>query len=174
MLDWICLGAWALWNDRNAIVHGRPIPNEIDRCEWIHRYISEFQQEKLIHQPVELQDIRYRRPSQSLRTMIINVDAAYDLPHGMCGFGAIIRTIHGSTIAAMHGKCPILSDPICAEAKAVLEGIRLAHRLEILEVDIYSDSLGLIAMLNGTTDEYMEAHAILWDIKLMCKSFSSI
>lgn len=36
------MGAWSLWNDRNSVIHKRPIPNVIDRCEWINEYIIDF------------------------------------------------------------------------------------------------------------------------------------
>lgn len=48
MLVWICMGAWAMWNDHNAVVHGKPIPNATERCEWLARCIAEFQKENVI------------------------------------------------------------------------------------------------------------------------------
>lgn len=106
--------------------------------------------------------------------MIINVDATCDIHSDKYGIGVIIRSIDGSVNAAMHGQYPYLLNPLCAEAKAVLEGLRLAQRLEIKEAEIYSYSLGLISMINGLVDEATEVSALLWDIKEMHNTFSSI
>lgn len=42
VLELICLGAWAIWNDRNNQVHSRPIPKPEDRCDWIMDYLAEY------------------------------------------------------------------------------------------------------------------------------------
>lgn len=44
MLDWIFVGAWAIWNDRNNTMHGKVTPSVNDKCDWVHNYIQEFQQ----------------------------------------------------------------------------------------------------------------------------------
>ncbi|MDV3197452.1 MAG: reverse transcriptase-like protein [Sweet potato little leaf phytoplasma] len=103
--------------------------------------------------------------------MILNVDAACDINQGVYRFGVLIRTSQGSAKVATHGQYPQLLNPLYVEARVVLEDLRLAQRMKIMEVVVRSDSLGLITMLNG---EYSEAHAILWDIKLMTNLFSSI
>lgn len=170
MLDWICMGEWALWNDRNAMVNGKPIPTENERCEWLHRYIDEFQKVNVIPKSIVTREFYYGCARPCSNKMIINVDAACDMQRDKYGIGVIVRTLDGNTTAAMHGHFPYLLNPLCAEAKAVLEGLRLEQCLEITEIDIYSDSLELISMINGSIDESSEALALLWDIN----SFTSI
>lgn len=42
-LDWVCVGVWAIWNDRNNAIHGRSIPCVSDKCEWICNYLHDYQ-----------------------------------------------------------------------------------------------------------------------------------
>lgn len=85
----------------------------------------------------------------------------YDVNRGVYRFGALDRNHHGNVVVAMHGHYPPLLSPLCVEAWAVLEGLGLADRMEILEVTLLFDSLGLISMLNGLTNGDVEVHALL-------------
>lgn len=40
MLEWICVGAWSIWNDWNGVIHKKLVPDLGVRCEWIHCYIQ--------------------------------------------------------------------------------------------------------------------------------------
>lgn len=103
--------------------------------------------------------------------MVLHMDATCDEDGGVYGYGGLIRNGQGDVVAAMHGCYPSLLSPLCAETRAVLKGLRLAKENDILELALISDSLSLISMLNGCVHGEAEAHALLWDIAKIKKSF---
>lgn len=82
--------------------------------------------------------------------------------------------IHGEVTATMHTRFTTLASTLCAEARAMLEGLRLAHRLDIQNLTVCSDSLNLISMLNKETGEVAEVLFILWDIVDVQKYFQEL
>lgn len=63
--------------------------------------------------------------------MVIRVDVACDINGCVFGYGVAIQNKQGNIITGMHGHYPMLLSPLCVEARAVLEGLRLADIMEL-------------------------------------------
>lgn len=71
----------------------------------------------------------------------------------------------------MHGRDSIQISPLCAETKAILDGLRLAQRTDIPYVRMIFDPLTLVSILNGKDEGVVEAYSILWDVEEMRRNF---
>lgn len=74
----------------------------------------------------------------------------------------------------MHGHQQMFASPLCVEAFAILEGLRLAERMEIPEIHLCSDSLRLISMLNGSANREVEVLSTMWDIDNIITCFQRV
>lgn len=111
IFEWICVGMWAMWNDRNNVMHDKQILDIREKCEWVHRYLREFQ--TICYGGLEAVG-RGQSPKIGDLTnndMVIHADASCDTSRGVFGFGALIWNIHGDVVAAMHGHYPPLQSP---------------------------------------------------------------
>lgn len=81
-----------------------------------------------------------------------------------------LKTINWCRVCAtMSGNQSLLGSPLCVKARAILEGLRLANRMEFQVVSVYSASQSLISMLNGLEDGMVEVQSIIWHIEELKK-----
>lgn len=90
------------------------------------------------------------------------------------GIGMVLGSNEGKLGAVMISSHDTLLSPICVEAQAILDVVRLANRLDLTMVRICSDSLSVVSMLNGDKDVVHEVHPIIWDICAMRCNFSHL
>lgn len=128
-LEWVCVGAWAIWNDCNSVFHGRSVPSLGDKCDWVHRYIQDYHLANVGVSSSTGRDKSFHVRSTTANTMVIHVDVACNESSWVCGFGAVVRYSGGDLVAAMHDQYPSLLSPLGAEAKAVLEGLSTGRKI---------------------------------------------
>lgn len=77
-MDLICVGAWAIWNDRNQVVHNLPISSIEDHCAWIHEYLAEFRKANGIRESHPLTEETYHELIQNGEDIIMHTDVSLD------------------------------------------------------------------------------------------------
>lgn len=111
---------------------------------------------------------------QGKHDMIIHVDVACDTSERQARVGVVIRDSRGGLIATLHSLLVSNVNTLCAEALAILEGLRLADRMNFRRAKIFSDSLSLVMMLRKETTVCINVASIIWDIEGMMKCFQSV
>lgn len=66
------------------------------------------------------------------------------------GTGVVVQSKNGEVIAVMTDSHSSFLSPLCTEARSNLKGLRLAQRMDISKLQVFSDSLSLISMINGS------------------------
>lgn len=173
-----CVGCWALWNDRNAVRMGRKIPSLAVKCDWVEEFIVSFLQAR--EQSASLSasgearssGIRWARPPEGWSKL--NVDASCLIAAQITGTGAIIRDSSGMVLAAMTNSIGVSYSPFIAEALAVLEGLKLALRLNLSSIIVESDCQALVNMINGVSSTLAVDGVWVHDITDMAKNFGNI
>lgn len=173
-LKLICRGAWAIWNDRNNLIHNRPAPNPTTRCEWIREYMADFRKVNPLggsnFQSVE--DVH--RLIAEGEGMIMHTDAAYRGDKNTIGIGLVVRDKQGNLKAVKNMSSQVCTSPLGAEAAAVLEGLRLARALDVHHLTIMSNSLSLINSIEEEIQCEFCIATTLWDIKAIQNSFVKV
>jgi len=82
--------------------------------------------------------------------MVLNTDGAVKMHCGRAGAGGVIRNAQGEWIVGFS-ECLGFCEPLKAELKGVLRGIRLAQERHIPKLLIRSDSMQVINALNTST-----------------------
>ncbi|XP_057786350.1 uncharacterized protein LOC131003812 [Salvia miltiorrhiza] len=89
--------------------------------------------------------LRWSAPAREGQVKI-SCDAAVDLNRG-CGFGVVLRDVEWSVIGCKYGFCDEAFTAIEAEARAVLEGLRLCREHGILYAIFETDNQSLYWLL---------------------------
>ena len=116
-LELFLVQAWIIWNQRNAMIHGKQLqaPGVLNRR--VEDYMEEFRraQSRLVTRPLSLKLFNWRPPP--LNHFKLNFDAAIFKDEEAFGFGAIIQNELGEVMAAFSGKGPSVS---CSEEAEIL------------------------------------------------------
>lgn len=163
-----------IWNDRNHVVHNRPIPSIDARCAWIHDYIVEFRKANRVSDCSNMLAPTFHDMINKGEETIMHTNAAFDEINRRSGFGVVVRDKQGGLKAGLSLPSHICTTPLCAEAGAVLEGLQFARRLEVDRVTVMSDSLSLIQAIQGSGLVDSSIISILEDIKDTMSSFNRI
>ncbi|CAI9756079.1 unnamed protein product [Fraxinus pennsylvanica] len=129
----MCMTAWQIWNDRNALYHGRRIPSVQSQGEKMEEYLEEFQaiQLSLKVPSSEMTNqfgVSRRRFWKSPPTdeLILNTDAAVNIEEGVISIGAVIRNHRGEVMGSMGKVINGNYSPLTAEMLAIREGLEFA------------------------------------------------
>ena len=64
--------------------------------------------------------------------------------------------------------------PIYVEAQAVMEGLKPTAQTQTSCFIVFSDCQGLINMLNGLSDPFLEAQSLITEIRSLSQSFDPV
>jgi ribonuclease HI len=104
----------------------------------------------------------------------LNVDAGFSADFGTGSTGAIIRDEKGSFIAASCCGLPFISDAATAEATALRDGLILAGQVGCNRIEVNSDCMDVIDVMNQGGNSFGPAAAIYEDCTLLCRSFTHV
>lgn len=170
-LNLICVGAWVIWNDRNNVIHNRPIPTIDVRCDWVFAYLDEFSKAQVDRGPSLPHHFEFHSLISRGEEVIMNTDVAYDVINRKIGMGMVIRDKQGNLKEVSSRSSHICITLLCAEAVAVLEGLRFARGLGMTCVTILSDSLSLVSDIQDDHQGESCITTVLWDIRRIRESF---
>lgn len=108
---------------------------------------------------------------QEFASQTIFVDAAVQEGDEIFDFGAAVMDLRGGLQAALQGFKSVASSVLIVEAQAIIEGLRLAQRLNVQRVIIKSDSLSCVHMINGDHPIAIEVKTIIQDILALNDTF---
>lgn len=163
-LPLICMGAWAIWNDRNSSIHKRPFPDIGFRCSWIQEYLAEYAK---ANTPCGGENSHFQNDSLVFRAeedVIMNVDVAYGTANCKIGIGVVIIDKQGALMVALSSPAYIGPNPLCIETMAMLEGLKLANELKVVSMRSLTDSLNLCCILNGDIPCEASIAPVKWDV----------
>ncbi|CAI9785024.1 unnamed protein product [Fraxinus pennsylvanica] len=94
----LCMTAYQIWSDRNALYYGRSIPPVQRQCEKLEEYLADFQATQLFlkvpSREIAIQPGVSRRrfwKTPPTDELILNTDAAVNNEEGVISIGAVIR-----------------------------------------------------------------------------------
>ncbi|CAL8151990.1 unnamed protein product [Prunus armeniaca] len=141
---------WVLWNERNGVLFGsQPTPSGI-LVQRAKDYDAEFKRysaanHRSLSSPVR--DIKWRPPTGNC--FKLNVDGATDMETGARGAGAIVRDSHGKLVGALAMRAPSRISVLATELYALKIGISFALDMSLVPLEIESDSLQAVSMVNS-------------------------
>ncbi|XP_021746413.1 uncharacterized protein LOC110712260 [Chenopodium quinoa] len=108
-----------------------------------------------------------------LGSVKVNVDAAIS-EDGWVGLGAIARDDRGRVLFSAVSRSRAWWEPLVAECKAALFGIKKAREKNMGNIILEADSLLLVSKLKKGSSSLAAVDGILEDIVSACTDFSSI
>ncbi|CAB4316864.1 unnamed protein product [Prunus armeniaca] len=141
---------WVLWNERNGVLFGsQPTPSRV-LVQRAKDYDAEFKRysaanHRSLSSPVR--DIKWRPPTGNC--FKLNVDGATDMETGARGAGAIVRDSHGNLVGALAMRAPSRISVLATELYALKVGISFALDVSPLPLEIESDSVQAVSMVNS-------------------------
>ncbi|KAL2943019.1 hypothetical protein RDABS01_031367 [Bienertia sinuspersici] len=162
--------AWAIWNQRNIIVHGGTecCPEEVvARTDHIMEAFENAWREGCEHGGVghgegrkenvamERLEVAWTTPTEGV--FKVNVDGATFGEHGV-GMGAILRDSQGNVVRAACTQLKQSFEVNIVEAKSLILGLHLASHSDVERVQVESDCKQVIDMINNNVivRSYME------------------
>lgn len=172
LYPWIC---WQIWLARNnKIFSENQIPaSAADIISKATRGAKEWQEAQLFLKPAPKPSSQVSNPPD-FRGFRVLVDAAWNATSKCGGFGWHFSnntdTIHESFSESKEN----IRTALAAEAWAILYALKQALSLERKDLQVLSDSLSLIQLLQEEESFHIELYGILQDIRDYRKSFNSI
>ncbi|KAL5763002.1 hypothetical protein ACOSP7_019266 [Xanthoceras sorbifolium] len=93
---------------------------------------------------------------------------------GKIGLGVVTRNWHADLVLAAGISVSNVLNVAEAEAKAILEGARLAVARGLVTLCIESDALNVVKLCNGISSTKCSLDNIIHDIHVICKSFDIV
>ena len=151
-LELFLVQAWIIWNQRNALIHGKQLqaPGILNgRAE---DFMDEFRhaQSHLVTRPPSLNPISWRPPSPN--RFKLNFDAAIFKDEEASGFGAIIWNERGEVMAAFLGKGPPVACSEEAEILACRRAVEFALECGFREMVVEGDNQSVMTALERKTN----------------------
>ena len=171
-LELFLVQAWFIWNQRNALIHGKQLqePGILNRRA--EDYLAEFRlaHSRLATNPPNSNPISWRPPP--LNRFKLNFDAAMFKEEDASGFGAIIRNERGEVMAALSGKGPPAACSEEAEVFACRRAVEFALECGFRELVVEGDNQSVMAALERKSCLLSRVGHILQDILCMVNDFS--
>ena len=161
---------WQIWNSRNSWVFNQRKDDPRDACARALKLMEDFldaMTRELPGPPPPNRDQQWRKPSRGLNKL--NSDAA--AKNGKGGLGVVVRDEEGEVLLAAGVRLEEVSSPEEAEACAILFGLQIAFDAGLRNLEVESDCLTVIKMLNGTSARNA-TQTIIHDILALSSSFN--
>lgn len=138
-IETVMVAAWYLWWDRRKRTHDEAVGSPERPALSIKGIVANS---LALKAKKPMRKIKWERPATGV--IKLNVDASFHLDSGAGATGAILRDSSGSFIAATCTYWEAAIDAPSMEARAVLEGLRLAKDLGIYALAVECDSLEIV------------------------------
>ena len=170
-LELFLVQAWIIWNQRNALIHGKQLqaPGILNgRAE---DFMDEFRhaQSHLVTRPPSLNPISWRPPSPN--RFKLNFDAAIFKDEEASGFGAIIQNECGEVLAAFSGKGPPVDCSEEAEILACRRAVEFTLECGFREMVVEGDNQSVMTALERKTNLSSRVGHILPDMLCLLNGF---
>ncbi|XP_030939482.1 uncharacterized protein LOC115964280 [Quercus lobata] len=146
-LELFLVQAWLIWNQRNALIHGKQLqePGILNRRA--EDYLAEFRHahSRLVTTPPSSNLISWRPPPPN--RFKLNFDAAIFKEEDASGVGAIIRNERGEVMAAFSGKGPPAACSEEAEILACRRAVEFALECGFREMVVEGDNQSVMSAL---------------------------
>ncbi|KAK2636957.1 hypothetical protein Ddye_031749 [Dipteronia dyeriana] len=155
--------SWLVWRNRNLKVHSRKgLPcDEIWNMAGNYLYDLESCDADRFPCPPRSSRLRWNPPPKS--EFKLNVDAAVNIKNGFIGLGAVIRDDRGVVRDAAAFSTTGSMDVEIVEARAILEGLRMAACMVFFPLLVESNVLNVVKMCNGDFFSRYEADNVVHD-----------
>ncbi|KAL5741464.1 hypothetical protein ACOSP7_028196 [Xanthoceras sorbifolium] len=160
---------------RNQLVHGKLGLHDVDIWQRPDFFLLDFEKANESSEGlgcVPPSSLRWQPPVGLVLKM--NVDAALNKSSGQVGLGIVIRNCYGDLVLAVGISSSYVFDVAEAEAKAVLEGVRLASARGLVPLCIESDSQCVVKLCNGISSTRCCLDNIIHDIQVLCRSLDIV
>jgi ribonuclease HI len=142
----ILCGCWSIWKERNAMWHGEGGRSVTGSVQWALDTTYDLAQigRKKEPKPIKIAAV-WKKPDSV--TLKINVDASFNKENNSGATGLVVRDSDGLLIQAHAKWTDFAANSLVLEAVAILEGIRFAIDRGFLKVEIESDALEVIKLI---------------------------
>lgn len=148
----VAMQAWAIWKQRNELVHQGTQPDVQRTVEMAHELWVEWKgyaNEKKSKPIMEQEGESWKKPNEGL--LKINLDVGWSGSNGQ-GFGMVIRDHRGECMFAATSFYPHRAAPIVAESEALRWAIQMAQRLELTHIILETDAKNVVENFLGHKD----------------------
>jgi ribonuclease HI len=104
----------------------------------------------------------------------LNVDAGFCADSGSGSTGAVLRDDMGFFLAASYCGMLFISNQSTAEARALRDGLLLAGQLGCNRIEVNSDCMDVVEVMNEGGNSLGPAAAIYEECSFLCRYFSQI
>ncbi|XP_022158489.1 uncharacterized protein LOC111024968 [Momordica charantia] len=161
---------WALWNDRDALINKKKIPEALIKVEWILKYAEEVRMK--YHNGMKRRIPRVNEWRPPLGGVVkMNTDAA--VSEEGSGVGVLLREGNAEIVGAMVD-FHMVKTPLLAKILAIREGLSLATRLGVHRVVVETDSLEALNLIGDKSPWKGEAVSWVEDIRAFARDFQEI
>ncbi|GMI75734.1 hypothetical protein like AT4G29090 [Hibiscus trionum] len=164
---------WAVWYERNKLIHDGTIASVHDTKAFIRAFIREYEDVNTICPPgIVEREGKWEAPAENL--IKFNFDAAFDIHTKASVSAAIGRNHAGLIMASCVTHHNHVFDAFVAEALACLQAVTYAKELGFDKVIIEGDNITVIKRVCSTSMDGSVIGPIIYDIKSIAGQFESI
>ena len=169
----ILCGCWAIWNERNAVLHGDGGRSITTSVRWVMDLTFDLAQLGRSKKPKPVKIIpRWQKPE--LGRLKINVDASFIEANREGTTALVIRDQDGELRLAQALWYADVSSPLIMEARAIRDAIRLVVDRHFQAVDFETDAKEVIKMMEDPGGGRSEIATICREIKDLTGFIASI
>lgn len=173
--DIAAITCWAIWNNRNSALRGIQTSPPAIKSEWMRDYLTNFLPAQMLNKVPRNRTTpstahQWKPPSNLSLKLITDAACRGD----SIGLGFIIQESSGALIAAKVTHLPYKLSPLFVEIRGILEGLRFAVSSAYPHIEVESDSLMAIHLIQGELHTMGEKGSWLMEIKALIPKFDSI
>ncbi|CAL1372336.1 unnamed protein product [Linum trigynum] len=163
---------WYIWDQRNCQLWNKKKLEEWEIAPRANEWLKDYLEKQTKTQGVErAPDLRWRPPE--LIPVKVNVDAACMSGKGT-GWGAVIRDGGGRCLLAAVKRSRVQWNPEDSEVMAIDFGLELARRMTFREMEMESDSLGIISQLRREEERQTENVLLCEEVRAKAQEFDRV
>jgi ribonuclease HI len=168
--DLIAVAVWYIWWERRKATHGEVVQSPARTAQSISTLTLNFSRAKKRKTGIDRHG--WVKPKENF--VKLNVDAGFNADAGTGSTGAILRDDNGGFLAASCCGIPFISDPSSAEARALRDGLILAGQVGCNRIEVNSDCMDVINVMNQGGNSFGPAAAIYEECSMLCHNFVEV
>jgi hypothetical protein len=168
--DLLAVAVWYIWWERRKVTHGDTVQSPARTAQAISTLSLNFSRARKKKHGISRHG--WVKPKEDF--VKLNVDAGFCADSGSGSTGAVLRDDRGFFLAASCCGMPFISDPSTAEARALRDGLLLAGQLGCNRIEVNSDCMDVIEVMNEGGNSLGPAAAIYEECSFLCRNFSQI
>ncbi|KAK5812674.1 hypothetical protein PVK06_028112 [Gossypium arboreum] len=165
----IVCAIWALWTDRNKLLHERKMQTSANLTHFIIDYLRELDgvNKRL---PISKLVNESWRPPEDINVKI-NFDAAFDKQHKRSCTVIVIRNSSGQVLKTKVHNNRHIPSTFAAEALVCVQAVRFGAESGFLRVEVEGDKLSVIKKILCEDDDRSEIRSYILDAKRLKSNF---